>query len=211
MFRQILFTQWRWGALMVGLLGVLGIALPLAVLYDLPQTPSAILDRVQLWGYVFPVFAVLTGLLLGMSAWAADHRGGHVYALTLPIPRWYYALLRYGAGVLLTLGVAVALWLGALIGTSGLALPSGLHAYAGPLALRFVLASVLAYSVVFAVASATNRTAGWILAGLGGLVLAQIIAGTVSGAEILEPLWLLLVHTGGPFELFTGSWLLVAV
>ena len=212
MFRQVLFTQWRWGALLVVLLSALGIAAPVAALNGLSQTPSLILEKVIVWGYVFPVLAALTGLLIGMSAWAADHRGGHVYALTLPVPRWYYALLRYGAGALLTVAVSAAVWIAALFATSGLALPAGLHTYAGTVGLRFLLGALLAYSIVFAVSSGTNRTAGWVLAGLGGIVLAHIaVVAMDPDILILDAIGQFMTSTGGPFSLFSGSWLLVAV
>lgn len=212
MFRQILFTQWRWGAGAVVLLGSLGLALPIATVNHLSSNPGLILERVLTWGYVFPVLAVLTGLLLGMSAWAADHRGHHVYALSLPVPRWYYALLRYAAGALLVVVVGAAVWIGALFATSGLDLPTGLHTYAGLIGLRFLLGSLLSYSTVFAMSSGTNRTAGWVLAGLGGLVLAHVIVQAVNNdIQVLELFGQLLVSAGGPLSLFTGPWLLVAV
>jgi hypothetical protein len=212
MFRQILFTQWRWGAPLMVLLGILAIAIPVGALSTLPVTPSGILDRVAFWGWLYPMLAVLTGLLIGTSTWAADHRGNHVYALTLPVPRWYYALLRYGAGVVLTVAVGVVAWIGALFATSGLDLPTGLQTFAGAVAVRFLLTSVLVYSVVFAMASGTNRTAGWILASLGGLILAEFLVDAFgSEVNILETLAILAGSAGGPFALFSGTWMLVAI
>jgi hypothetical protein len=212
MFRQILFTQWRWSAQVIALLGALVVALPVAAFNALPVAPGAILTRAATWGALYPVLAALTGLLIGLTAWSGDHRGQHVYALTLPVPRWFYALLRYASGALLVLTVAAAALVGTLIMTAGLTLPPGLHSYAGTVSLRFVLGAVLVYSLVFAISSATTRTAGGILALLGGLALGEFLVNRFgTDASILEPIARFFISPGGPFGIFAMPWLLVAI
>jgi hypothetical protein len=212
MFRQILFTQWRWSAQLMALLGALVIALPIAAFNDLPAAPGAIITRSTTWGFLYPGLAALTGLLLGLTAWTADHRGQHVYALTLPVPRWFYALLRYAAGIALVMAVVGAALAGTLIATAGLTLPPGMHTYAGLVTIRFALGAVLVYSIVFAISSATTRTAGGILGVLGGLLLAEFLTNRFgSDISILEPIAKFLVSPAGPFGIFSMPWLLVAV
>jgi hypothetical protein len=214
MFRQVLFTQWRWAAGFVVMLAAFGIAIPMATLRHLPASPSLVLDRANVWGHAFPILAAVTGLLIGMSAWAADHRGGHIYALTLPVPRWYYTLLRYGSGAVLVLAVGAGVWLGSLMATSGLTLPEGLVTQAGTVTVRFVLVALANYSVIFAVASGTNRTAGWILAGFVGLLVTQMVASTIDPSAdpvVFEMIGELVVRSGFPYQMFIGSAPLVAL
>lgn len=211
MFRQILFTQWRWGATSLTILAAAGIALPILATGGLPEDSYQVLERMRGWGMAFPLLAVVVGLVLGMTAWGADHRGHHVYALTLPVPRWHYALMRYGAGIALLLPLVILVWVGALVATNGLALPPGLTAFPGQLGIRFALGALLVYSVAFAIASGTNRTAGWILAVLAGLMLGQVLGEVLWEASVLADLWFLIINAGGPLNLFSASWLLVSL
>lgn len=218
MFRMILMTQWKWGRLAVVLWAVAGFAVPLLSVQTIGDPVTArweigdILTTVQVWGLVYPLLAGSAGLILALVTWGPDHAGRHVYALSLPVQRWHYALLRFGAGaVLLTLIVAGVL-LGSLVAVASATLPEGLRAYPFALTLRFGLAALVAYGTFFAIAAGSNRTAGYILAGLGGLVLAQILVG-VAGSEVnflahlLERLFL----WPGPLEVFTGRWMLIDV
>jgi hypothetical protein len=212
MFRQILFTQWRWSAPLVTILAALCIALPLAAFNNLPEAPAAIIVRSVLWGFLYPALAALTGVLLGIGAWAADHRGQHVYAMSLPIPRWLYALLRYGAGILLILLLSLVVLAGASLAAAMIVLPPGLHSYPATVALRYAIGSILSFSLIFAIASGTSRTAGWILGAIAALVVGEFLAGRfATDWRILEPLAVFLVGTNGPLGMFAMPWLLVGV
>lgn len=218
MFRMILFTQWRWGRLAVALWALAAFAVPLLSIQTVGDPTAsrwevgAILQSVQVWGLVYPLLAGSAGLMLALITWGPDHAGRHVYALSLPLPRWHYALLRFGAGAALLTIVVGAVLLGALVAVATVSLPDGLHAYPFALALRFALAALVAYGAFFAIAAGSNRTAGYILAGLGGLVLAQILV-TATGSDVnflahlLERLFL----WPGPLEVFTGRWMLIDV
>src|SRR5205814_3499155 len=102
MFRVILYTQWKWSRLIVVLGSVAGFALPIISLQGAarpdasPLTPGDLLHTVQSWGVLYPVLAATLGLLVALATWAPDHRGRHVHALVLPLPRWRYVLLRFG-------------------------------------------------------------------------------------------------------------------
>src|SRR5574341_1303103 len=167
MFRVILYAQWKWTRLVVALGTVAGFALPILSLQSAGRggqvSPGDLLRTVQSWGVLYPALAAALAVLTAISAWAADHRGRHVYALSLPVPRWRYALLRLAAGGLLLTPPVLAVWAGGVLATTLATLPAGIHGYAGWLALRFALSVAVAYSVFFAISSGTARTAGAIL------------------------------------------------
>jgi hypothetical protein len=158
---------------------------------------------------IYPVLALLTGVVLALTAWNWDHQLNHVYALSLPIARWEYAMLKMGAGLVLALVPAVALWIGAHVASAALVLPEGLHAYPNQLAFRFFLAVLLSYALIFAMAAGTVKTSLWVLSGaIVALVAGVWIFETFGLTEVaLQYLW----RAGGPFEVFTGSWALIDV
>jgi hypothetical protein len=218
MFHMILFTQWKWSRMILMPAVLAAFALPLFSVQSAgdPNRTAwearGLLNAVQSWGVGYPILATAIALIIAMTAWGADHRGRHVYALSLPVPRWHYALQRFGAGVLLLAAPALALWLGALLAAATATIPPGLHAYPGALAVRFTLALGVAYAVFFAITAGTTRTAGYVLATIGGIIVVQILA-LSAGLEIqLIPfvgdrllLW------PGPLEIFSGRWMLIDV
>lgn len=218
MFRAILYTQWKWSRLVVLLAVLAGFALPLVSVQlatgrelDRWQV-RGLLDSVGSWGVFYPVLAAYLAVLLATTAWGSDHRGKHVYALSLPVPRWHYALLRLGAGAVLLVAPVVALWIGALLATASATLPAGLHAYPTALALRFALAALVAYTIMFSISAGTTRTAGYILAAVAVVFTVQVLAkvagvninlvGTIIDRILIWP---------GPLEIFTGRWMLIDV
>lgn len=218
MFHMILFTQWKWSRMAV-LAGVLaGFALPLLSVQQAGDPESAgwearmLLSAVQSWSVLYPALAATLALLVALTAWGADHRGRHVYALSLPVPRWHYALQRYGAGLVLLAAPALALWLGAMLAAATASVPAGLQAYPGALALRFALAIAVAYSVFFAITAGTTKTAGYVLSIVAGVVVVQVLA-SAAGLELnlLPFLGDRLLLWPGPFEIFSGRWMLIDV
>jgi hypothetical protein len=218
MFRAILFSQWKWSRLVVALGTIAGFVLPIISLQGAASPGRNALDAEELlravrsWGTLYPVLAAALGLLVAMATWAPDHRGRHVHALSLPLPRWRYVLLRFGSGITVLVAPIVAVFVGALLATWSATLPAGLHGYPVALGLRFALAVLLAYSIFFAVSAGTARTAGIILSAVATLIVIQIIAtvasieldlvGTVQGAVLNWP---------GPLAVFTGRWMLLDV
>lgn len=218
MFRMILLTQWKWARLAVALGTVAAFALPVLSMGQFGREQAsrwevqAMLSSIQAWGVLYPVLATGLALLVAALTWSPDHRGRHVYALSLPVPRWHYVVLRFGAGAVLLLGPVVALWAGALVASAAAAIPPGLHAYPSVLALRFGLAVLVAYAVLFAVSSATARTAGYVLAALGGLILVAVLVSVAEvNVHILGPVLIRLFVWPGPLEIFTGRWMLIDV
>jgi hypothetical protein len=183
------------------------------------MSARAALDTVGIWLPFFPLLAAGIGFTLALSAWNWDHRLGHVYALSLPLTRMEYTLLKMGAGAALCLIPAGALWLGAHVATAAVALPAGLHAYPDQLALRFSLAVLMSYSVLFAMAAGTVKTTVSIIS----VALALLVIGTIgselfvrryellSGDGMVESVLVWLLNAPGPLEVFGGSWSLIDV
>src|SRR5437867_7133982 len=139
MFRAILYSQWKWSRLIVALGTVAGFVLPLVSLQGAaradrsPLEAEALLHAVQSWGTLYPLLATALGLLVAIATWAPDHRGRHIHALTLPLPRWRYVLLRFAAGFVLLVAPIAAVLAGAFLATWTATLAPGLQAY--PIAL----------------------------------------------------------------------------
>src|SRR5437763_1316532 len=130
MFRVMLYSQWKWSRLIVLMGSVAGFALPLVSVHGAAREDSSplqapeLLHAVQSWGVLYPVLAATLGMLVAIASWTPDHRGRHVYALVLPVPRWRYVLLRFGAGALLLAAPITAVLLGALLATMSAAIPA---------------------------------------------------------------------------------------
>lgn len=218
MFRAILFTQWKWSRLPVALLTAAAFLVPLLAVQGArlptgePTQPGELLEYVRAVGVFFPILAGLSGLLVGVSAWAADHRERHVYALSLPLARWHFALLRLGAGLVLLLGPVLAVWIGSQIAATVTLIPQGLASYPYLITLRFILCSLVAYSCFFAISAGTSRTAAIILGSLLAVVAIQMMLEAV-GVDLNILGWLVdrLFVWPGPLDIFTGRWMLIDV
>src|SRR2546426_7129741 len=129
MFRVMLYSQWKWSRLIVALGSVAAFALPIISVQGAaradasPLQAGELLQAVQSWGTLYPVLAAALGLLVAIATWAPDHRGRHVHALSLPLPRWRYVLLRFGAGLVLLTPSMIAVLVGALLASVTATLP----------------------------------------------------------------------------------------
>jgi hypothetical protein len=217
-FRVILYSQWKWSRLIVGFGTTAAIALPiLSVRASGAQDPdplraASVLAAMRSWSVLYPVLAAALGLLIAAAAWAPDHRGGHVHALSLPVQRWRYVLMRFAAGLTLLAAPVGALLLGALIATGTTAMPPGLQAYPVALALRFALAVMVAFALLFAVSAGTTRTAGAILGAIATLVVIQVLASAAGvDLDVLGRMQVIFLEWPGPLAVFTGRWMLLDV
>jgi len=218
MFRVMLYSQWKWTRLIVALGSIAAFALPLVSVQGAARADSnplqagELLQAVQSWGTLYPVLAAALGLLVAIATWAPDHRGRHVHAMSLPLARWRYVLLRFGAGATLLAAPVIAVSAGALLATWSATIPAGLQGYPVALATRFALAVLVAYAVFFAVSAGTARTAGIILGLIGGVILVQIIAGVANvDLDLLGRLQVVVLNWPGPLAIFTGRWMLIDV
>ncbi len=232
MFKQMLYVNWKGSRLVLFPLVIASFGLPLlAVQGALPDAQWAarfgygtsaanMLDHLQMWLPLFPALAAGVGGIMALAVWNWDHRVEHVYPLSLPLPRWEYSLLKMGSGALLLLVPAFTFWMGALLATASIPIPEGLNPYPTSLAFRFLFASTIAYTVLFAMAAGTMRTAIIIITALVGFVVAgsmmsdvivEMVRPDLRGWSFLRWFSLLLVQWPGPFEVFTGSWMLIDV
>ena len=218
MFRMILFTQWKWSRLMLLPAVLAAFALPLLSVQNAGDPNRTawearmLLGSVQAWAIAYPILATVIALSIAMTAWGPDHRGRHVYALSLPVPRWHYALQRFGAGVILLAAPVIALLVGATLAAATANIPAGLQAYPVALAIRFALALGVAYAIFFAITAGTTRTAGYVLSILGGIVAVQVLSAAIGfDIKLIPFLGDHLLLWPGPFEIFSGRWMLIDV
>ena len=219
MYKQVLHALWSAFRLPVVLLAVLAFAVPLlAVTYGagLEDAPSG---RVAQWlfaaqqvGALIPGLALLVGLLLGMGAWAHDHAGKHVYALSLPVSRERYVWLRFAAGATLLLAPVATLGVGAIVAALSVSLPSGIHAYPLQLTARFLLASLTCYAIFFAISISTRRAALAVLGLICGVLFADLLLSAVGvGASVTPTVFMWLTNWPGPLSILLGRWALFDV
>jgi len=227
MYQPMLFVHWKQARLLLIPFVVASFGLPLMSVQGLGMSPDGspvamdtyqIVMGYQTWLTLFPLLAVALGAVLALTAWNWDHQLNHIYALSLPLERWQYVMLKMGAGVTLILLPASALWLGANLAAVSVALPEGIRAYPNQLALRFFLAVLLSYALFFALASGTIRTTVWIVTAwltllIGGslLVMALGDSSPLGDVNFADEAVRWLVRAGGPFEVFTGNWTLIDV
>jgi hypothetical protein len=218
MFKQILYTHWKWGGVIALCAALVGFAIPVASVQALGSTAtnrwevSALMGSVQSWGYFYMLLALSAGLTLALTGWAADQQGRHVYALSLPLPRWQYVLFRFEAGALLLAPAALGVWIGGLVASVSITLPVGLHAYPTTLAFRFALATLLIYSIAFAAASGSRRTGVWIVSTFGGVMVAQVVLKLVTERfDLMEWIFTRLAEWPGPLEVLMSAWMLINV
>ncbi len=219
MFKVILQTQWTWSRMFVLLGVVLAFLLPVLTVQRIGIGDASdsfavggVLSSVENWSVWYSALAAGLGLLVATNTWAADHRGKHVYALSLPIPRWHYVLLRFGAGALMLLAPALAIWVSSMVATAATEIPESLRVYPHALSVRFALAMLVAYSMFFAISAGTARAAGFVLVAIGGILAAGVLlsaagstidmSGMVADRLLLWP---------GPLEVFTGPWMLIDI
>ena len=219
MYRQVLHAQWLALRLPVILLALLAFAVPLLTVTYGGNLEGAPTGRVAEWlfaaqriGVLIPGLALLLGLLLGIGAWAHDHAGKHVYALSLPVSRERYVWLRFTSGATLLLVPVAGLGIGALIAVFSVALPSGVHAYPLQLTARFLLASLIYYSIFFAISISTKRAALAILGVICGVLLADLLLAAVGVSGSVTPtVFMWLTNWPGPLSILIGRWALFDV
>lgn len=227
MYQPMLFLHWKQVRIVLIPFIVASFGLPLYAVHQMGGIPGIpadtqaymILAMAEGLRPVFPALAAANGIMLALSAWNWDHQVGHVYSLSLPIPRWRFATLKMGAGAALALLPAAAFWAGSLVAASSVALPAGLHAYPNALALRFFMVVLVSYAVVFAMASGTVKTATLVVSAvlafliIGGALSAQLSEAfpALRDANLVTQTIHVLAGKHGPFEVFSGAWSLIDV
>ena len=214
MFRAIAVTQWKWTRTVALLATVAAFSLPIASLQSAREasTPLEFIAKMQTWGLGYALLAAGVGLAVALAAWGHDHQGRHVYALSLPITRTRYALLRFGAGAMFLVPVALGVLIGSLAVIASGAIPQGLHAFPVSLTLRFVFAAFVAYAIFFAIGSGTTRTAAVILGIIAAILLTQFFLSALNvDFDLLSRLGDFVFSKPGILSVFSGRWMLIDV
>ncbi len=220
MFKVILETQWKWARMPLLLATVAAFTIPMISVRGLGEgTASGVnalyaMVSMATWAVAYPLLAAAVGLLLALTAWGSDHRQGHYYALSLPIPRWRYSFLRLGAGFVLLVGPVIGIAVGSSLAAAAAAIPAGLTAYPMALAIRFGLAATMAYTMLFAVSAGSARTAGFVLAVLLVILIAPVavfLFAPPESGQFVHPILDRIYDWRGPLGIFGGRWMLIDV
>ncbi len=222
MFKVILETQWKWARMPLLLATVTAFTVPMVSVRRLGEGSASgiaalyTMASMENWAVAYPLLAAAVGLLLALTAWSHDHRQGHYYALSLPIPRWRYSFLRLGAGFVLLAGPVIGIAVGSFLAAAAATIPTGLTAYPLALAIRFGLAAAMSYTIFFAIAAGSARTAGFVLAILALILVAPVaviwFAPAVSGQfDAINPILERIYDWRGPLGIFGGRWMLIDV
>lgn len=169
------------------------------------------------YGAGLAVWSVMCGVLVALGIWSPDEQGRHIYALSLPVSRGHYVLLRLALGALALTVLAVfatALTVGLAV---WLAPPPPLRAYPWAISLRGYLAALVSFVFISALwvndplgrlnRAMTRRLPRWAVvvawialwAGGGWLVL---LSDTTVGHYARAAL----VHSWSPVRLVAGNW-----
>jgi hypothetical protein len=169
-------------------------------------------SRMQLWGVAYALLAGGVGLLVSLVAWGHDHRGRHTYALSLPVSRARYVLMRLGAGALFLAPPMIAVFAGSLVVAMSGLIPNGLHAYPIALSLRFAFATLVAFAIFFAAGAASPRTAAIVIGIIVAIVLAQYLLSLVNVQyDVIGHAMDKVFASPGVLSVFSGRWSLVDV
>jgi hypothetical protein len=217
MFAAILRTQWKWTRGFSLVAFVLGFAIPLLSLLALQTgrmefAPNLIVRSMNTFGLFYALLAGAGGLACAMSAWGHDHRGRHVYALSLPVARSTYTGMRFGAGSIFLLIPVVGVLVGCLVGIAAVKVPAGLHAYPVALTIRFLIACFVAYALFFAILASSTRAAGYVLATIAVIIgLLFFLNALDVGGDLVGALAQSIFGDHGILSVFTGRWMLIDV
>jgi ABC-type transport system involved in multi-copper enzyme maturation permease subunit len=215
MLKAMIRIQWKAAWHLIVVLAVAALALPVASVrlgWKGAANLPFYLTQLQLWGLFYPGLACVAAIALAAAVWASDRRGHHIYALLLPVPRWRYVLLRYLAGLVLLIPIALALWLGTLLATTTLDLPPGIRVFPHAITLKFTLTLLVLFGFAFAVASASGRTLGYALRGLGLFLAIHLgVLMLRPGTNLIAGLVGILITWPGPLAPLGGRWMLIDV
>ena len=207
MFRVMLYAQWKWSRLVVTLGTIAAFILPALSVQGAsrdsgsPLKAAEILSLVQSWGVLYPVLAARARTAgSDRHLGAGPSRSSRPRAVAPPAPLALRpAPLRRGRGAARGAGRGIAGGRGARHAPRRDS--PGLEGYPVALTIRFALAVLVAYAVFFAISAGTTRTAGAILAVIGGLILVQVLASAADvHLDLLTPLQGVLLNWPGPWR-----------
>lgn len=220
MFRAVFYTQWKWARPIV-LLGVLIAAyIPVEALRSMAYKTAGVYYIPSLYGSIssastgYQLLALGVAVVVAISAWQADAQRQHVYSLSLPVPRWKFVLLRFGAGAALLGIVALAVGVFGGVAAALAPLPAMLHAYPAGLAVRFWLGALIPFGLIFALLASNPRRVRVVVIAIATLVAVDFLLaafGVTQTTEMTHWLWDALYSSSGPLAAFLSKWMLIDV
>src|ERR1700710_2237198 len=130
----------------------------------------------------------------------------------MPITSWRYVLLRFMSGIVMMAYHVLAVLICSVIVPHHPAVPATLHSYPIALTLRFAFATLVAYSLFFAISSATGKTAAYILGAIVLIIVSQIILSSASvRVNLISQAMDVIFAAPGLLAVFGGRWMLVDV
>lgn len=216
MFNAILLLQWKSARPWIIASMVAMILLPLISVtraWPSDSTEMALfLAELDLWSLLYPAAAIAIGVAMGIVTWHSDRRNDFVYALTLPIARSRYVLLRFGAGMVWLTAIALLLGLAATVAVAMVDVPATLNAHPIRLALKFALAGLAVFATAFAFAALPTRARRIGVRVVLILLAVQFAAVQIDPeANLIRPLVEVLIGPAGPFAALGGRWMLIDV
>lgn len=219
MFRNVLYTQWIWSRWVLLILAAIALVLPAFTLASLGGTDLALVPEYETLnvmtnlGFGLMLLSCVSAGWIAVSAWSTDLQGEFVYALTRPVPRWYYLSLRLAAGVVLGLLVVAALLVGTLGTAAAMRLPDTLTAYPFALSLRYAMAQLVVYCAVFGFCallkprSQGSASLAWLMLGVALIAVVDALTGSYIADAFVR--WL--GSSWSPLGVLFGRWNLVDV
>ena len=220
MFAAMLRAQWIWSRAMMLFFLAAGFSIPLISVplvargRDTWMTSASIVDLGGVIGLAVAITITLAAIALEIQNWSVDDRGGHVYALALPIDRRRYAMYRLAGSFLLLALVCVAIGAGGIAAGALLDLPSTLRTYPVALAIRALLAGWFVHTVAFTLRVGTReRATTTLFVSLLVIAIALVLPSAWPGSATgwLSILGRLLIAPGGPLGILAGHWSLIDV
>ncbi len=220
MFRAVLYTQWKSSRPVLLLAMLVAGYIPVQTLRSMPYKSADTYHIPSLYYGIttastyYQLLALATAAVVAIASWQADAARQHVYALSLPLPRWRFVLLRFGAGAALLGTVAAAVGLFGGVAAALAPLPPMLHAYPVGLAIRFWLGALVPFALIFALLASNPRivrilvTAGVTLVAVD-MMLAAV--GVIESPVIMTWMAEAIYASNGPLAAFLSKWMLVDV
>jgi hypothetical protein len=217
MFREVLFTQWKWArtelfAYTIGAFLVPTCILKIAMGGTSDQSYAATLSTVAATGGFFVVLAFVCAIGLAVRPYLIDQALRHVYALSLPVPWTAFLRYRFAAGAVLLVAPAIAVFMGAGLAALTSTIPSTLHAYPFGLAVRFYLSALEIYAATFFLQYAFGKHAVRVVLGiLGALVVIELASRMLGWSDAWMWMWDHLANWPGPFDTLAARWMMIDV
>ncbi|HEV8410138.1 MAG TPA: hypothetical protein VGQ30_06495, partial [Gemmatimonadaceae bacterium] len=178
MFKQVLYTQWKWArmellAYTLGAFLVPTAIMKIAVNGFNNSTVAGTLSLVAGAGGFFVFLAFVCAVGLAVRPYLIDQALKHVYSLSLPVPWSTFLGYRFLAGAVLLIAPAIAVLMGAALAAWTVAVPPTLHAYPVGMAVRFYFSALEIYSATFLLQYLAGKNAvRVVLVIFGALVIA---------------------------------------